>query len=438
MQPPFLVDPPQLEAGIQGLSSEKVAERLEPLRARLLQPMSLAEAQAIGPVAIGACRRLYAHARSREALPVAQALLVQSGQVGDPELMRRASTACGLLRGDTGDIVGAIEHHIRSLRISVAEGNGIEASRTWNNLGLTFGIAGNYVLAVRCNMRALNEVREAAGAGFCRYVAYANAANGKFQLGEYDEGLRFAHEALEELTPAFLEDDPHGGILLRRNLVHLLIATGQIARAQVHADEVSLLAERSRTPRAVVAAATTRAAYEIATGRFDMALTRLDQALVRAREAPGLLRDTLACVIRGEEAAGYPERALLRLKELADHMHHSAIDRARKIVEFAEISPDRALAFDAQFQQTNARLVAKMGPREVPEGWETLRRIAIAASLRVDKTARHAGGGAHQGAGVRTRLPDAGGHGNRAGRGTARYRAFVGARIDPDETRGIE
>ena len=129
MQSIPLVDLALLGAAIQGASSVRLAEILEPLRSRLLQPMMLEEAKAIGPATIGVCRRLYEHARSRDALPLAQALLDQSGQVGDTELMRRAATACGLLRGDTGDIVGALEHHVQSLRISVAQGNNLDASR---------------------------------------------------------------------------------------------------------------------------------------------------------------------------------------------------------------------------------------------------------------------------------------------------------------------
>jgi putative two-component system response regulator len=389
MQPIPLVDLSALGTGIEAISSARAAELLEPLRSRLLQPMILAEAQEFGPAAIGICRRFYMHARSRDAVPLAQALLAQTGMAGDQELMRRASTACGLLRGDTGDIVGAIEHHIRALRISVAQGNAVEAGGSWNNLGLTFAIAGNYELANRCYLRALNEVRGVAGPVYCRYVAYGNIANGKFQCGEYQEGLQSGMRALEELSPTFLEEDPHGGILLRRNLVHLLIAMGDLGQARLHSQEVAALAERSPTARATIAAATARAAYEIATGQFDVAFTRLDQALAMARGAPGLLRDTLACVIRGEEAAGYADRALMRLKELADHMYHTTVDRARQVVELEEISPDRGLEFDAQFERTNARLVAKLEPRDAPEGWETLRRIAIGAALRVDRTGWH-------------------------------------------------
>ena len=389
MQSIPLVDLSLLGAAIQGASSVRLAEILEPLRRRLLQPMMLEEAKAIGPATIGVCRRLYAHARSRDALPLALALLDQSGQVGDAELMRRAATACGLLRGDTGDIVGALEHHVQSLRVSVEQGNSLDASRDWNNLGLTFSLAGNYLLAVRCSVRALNELREVAGPAFNRYVAYSNGASGRYHLGEYEEGLRMANLALEEAVPAFLDEDPHSAILLRRNLVRLLLANGRVPEAQARAEELAALAERAGTPRAFVAAAAMRALCEMATGQFDLALTRLDRALVIARTVPAILRDVLACAVRVEEAAGFPDRALLRLRELADHEYAFGVERARNVVEFKDLLPGYATASSAQLQRANARLVGKLDRRGVPEGWETLRRIAIGAALRVDRTGWH-------------------------------------------------
>src|SRR4051812_22510026 len=68
--------------------------------------------------ALAECRRLYAGSRSHDALPIARAALALASDTGDRILIRRASTAAGLLCGDTGDIVGAIEFHLRSLRLA--------------------------------------------------------------------------------------------------------------------------------------------------------------------------------------------------------------------------------------------------------------------------------------------------------------------------------
>jgi putative two-component system response regulator len=380
---------PRLEARIQNLSGADLEELLGPMRDRLLEPMPRPEAEALGLEALGVCRFLYAHARSRNALPLAHALLVQADLANDAELMRRASTACGLLLADSADVIGAIEHHLRALRISTAANDPVEASRSWNNIGLTFAVAGNHDLAVRCNQKALAEIRDVEGPIYSRYTAYANAANSRFQLAEFEEGLRMANLAMQESGPSFVLEDLNGSILLRRNLVCLLIATGRVQEAEPHVREVAVLAERCRTPRSSIAAATTRAAYEIAIGQFDIALTRLEQALARAREVPTVLRDTLAFVIRAEEAAGHTERALIRLGELSEHIYRSAIDRARKLVELADISLDATSSHDRLNRQTSARLVSRVGRREEPATWKALRRLAVGAALRVGETGWH-------------------------------------------------
>jgi hypothetical protein len=102
--------------------------------------------------------------------------------------------------------------------------------------------------------------------------------------------------------------------------------------------EAAALADRIRTPRALIAAATARAVHELATGGTDVGLTRLEKALSHARQVPGALRDTLACTIAAEEAAGHSERALLRLNELSEHVYRSAIDKARGNVELAAVA----------------------------------------------------------------------------------------------------
>jgi len=211
-------------------------------------------------------------------------------------LERRASNACGLLAADTADIVGAIEYQCRTLALAVAEGSQVDQGRTWNNIGLAFGVAGNCELALPCFHRALAAVRDEPGPVYGRYSACGNLSNDLYNLGEYEEGLRYGRMALEFAVPAFTERDPYAGILLRRNLVRLLIETGHVAEAGEHLPEIAALVERSRTPRALVAAATARAAFELATGRTDIALTRLDEALGRARGVPAALRDTLASV----------------------------------------------------------------------------------------------------------------------------------------------
>lgn len=339
--------------------------------------------------ALARCRELYASARSMEALPLARRALENAKALGDPVLVRRAATACGVVSADTADLVGAIEHHVLALRLALAASEWIEASRVWSNLGLAMGISGHYELAARCYRRSLELAQAHDGPVFSRYAAYTNLADSLFQVGAAEEGLAYAQKALDEVIPAFFDQDPHGAVLLERNFVRLLVATGRLDEAEPHVESCSALADRTQTPRARIAAATARASYELARGQTDVALTRLEQALTRAREVPAALRDTLACVIRAEEAAGNVERALLRMRELSEHIYRTAIERAREHVELGNLPARAPLGVEVEQEQSRARLVSITSPPSAPESWSALDRLAVGAAMRMEPTGRH-------------------------------------------------
>ena len=129
--------------------------------------------------------------------------------------------------------------------------------------------------------------------------------------------------------------------------------------------------------------------YEVATGSVDIALTRLEDALARSRRVPAALRDTLGCLVRAEEAAGRPERALVRLQELSDHFYRFAVERARDHVELSLIFDAPGRATDPMVEQVRARLVSHLQAPGEPEEWKAYQRLGVAAVLRMDATGWH-------------------------------------------------
>ena len=234
---------------------------------------------------------------------------------------------------------------------------------------------------------------------YSRYTACANLAGNYFQLGRIDEGLVYAKRALAELVPEFREQDPYGGgtpaSQSRAAACRRRASSTRPGRTWMRR---SLLAERCDAERAQIAADITRASYEVAVGRSDVALTRLDQVLARARELPPVLRDTLVCVIRAEEAAGNTARALMRLEELSDHIYDLAIERVRSQVELSSLREQSGL--DLRSEQDRARLISKLEPRSAPESWKTLQRLSVSAVMRMDESglARQARGRPDEGA----------------------------------------
>ena len=339
--------------------------------------------------ALSVCRALYMGSRSADALPLAMAALAQAELAEDRFLMRRAATACGVLSADTADVVGGIEYHVRVLRLAQADGDRLEMSRTWNNIGQAMNICASYDIAFRCYQRALALVEGEPGPVYSRYTACDNLADTCFQLGRLDEGVKYGEMALREMTPGFVEQDLYPAILLRRNLVRLLVAAGRLKEAEVHVGEAVSLAGRTSSPRAQIAAAAARAAHELATGRIDIALTRLNHTLTRAREVTATLRDTLASVIRAEEAAGNAARALLRLEELTDHVQGIALERARDHLELSSLRDALESARRPHHEHVRARLSAMLPPPAQPEGWKALQRLGVSAVMQIDDSGWH-------------------------------------------------
>jgi putative two-component system response regulator len=339
--------------------------------------------------ALGFCRRLFAAARSPDALALAHAAHDLACRTGDAALRFRTSAACGIVHGDAGDFVTAIEYHLEALRVATAGDIHREMSRAWCNIGVAFSAAGNYTLAAPSFHRALELCDPGEGIAPHRFFAASNLASAYFHLGRFEDGLRFARRALADVTPEARRQDPQAEILLHRNFVNLLVATGHASDAESHALEAARLAQALDTPRAAIAAAVARATWEVATGRHEFALTRLQRAMETARGIPAGFRETLVCAIRAEEAAGNPERALLRLQELADHIYRSAIDRVKERMKLLRLQEAAGQATGPFTEHDRVRLAARVERPCTPAQWTTLERLARGAALRFDPTGRH-------------------------------------------------
>ncbi len=368
---------------------EAVIDPATAVIAKLRQATAAAEALASVDSAFAYCRTMHGDGRSGDALPLALDVLSACSERGDRVQVRRSAVMCGLLSADAADIVGAIEHYVRALRLATADEDRAAMSLIWNNIGLAFGISGSYDNAVRCYRRALALVEPDAGARKQRHVACGNLADSLYHLGHVKEGIAFAERALNESTTEIMEADLSSAVILRRNLVRLLIADGRLPDAEAHAQEAMVLANSTNAKRARIAAEVARASTELAKGHADVALTRLDQVLERAREVPAALRDALACAIRSEEQAGHPARALMRLEELTELIYSTAVDRARQHVVkagFGEAIFSRTLPFEAE---ARARLESALEPPVAPEAWKALQRLAAGAALRMDPSGWH-------------------------------------------------
>ena len=354
---------------------------------RLRSPLGPDQALPASDTALRLCQKLYANGRSFDALPFALAISLQAGFHEDAVMQRRAATACGLLLADTSDFAGAVECHSGALRIAASAEDVVEMSRAWNNIGVAFMPTGHFSLATGCFRRSLAQLEKVSGPVFGRYSAQGNLAHCYFHLNDIDAGLESASQASKELTPAFVEMNPYGAILLKRNFVRLLVSKGRFADAESQVAEAEMLARKAGTPRASIAAAIARATYEMARGETDVGLTRLSRALTESRLVPATLLDTLLCIIRAQASSGNPEHALARMHELSDLVYRSAVQKARAHIELCGL--DYGSLESASDLHSRLQLAENMSGPSAPPEWAVLTRLAVGAALREDCTGWH-------------------------------------------------
>jgi putative two-component system response regulator len=333
------------------------------------------------------CRELHGHGRSGETLVLVREVHAACVRAGDRTQLRRATFLLAMMLADTADLVAAIERYLEAFRIAAADEDRVEMARVWANLGAAFVDAGRHELAERSSLRCLDLLETNPHPSTSRRVALSNLAHCAFHLGKVGEGLRFGEWALQEME-ALGEEVVHSRILLHRNMARLLLEVERVDEAEEHVAQAVVLAGTSASPRAAIAAEMTRAAHDLATGSADLALTRIDRTLAKARKVPSTLLDALACAVRAEDAAGFPARALARLHEFSDHLFRQAVDSTRKAIELAGLDPSEPLA-QHHLDQAGAYLAGRLDAPTPPVGWASLRRLAASAALRMDVTGWH-------------------------------------------------
>jgi putative two-component system response regulator len=333
------------------------------------------------------CRHLYDHGRSGDAVALVREVHALCGRSGERTQLRRASFLLAMMLADTADLVGAIERYLEALRIAAADEDRLEMARVWGNLGAAFVYAGRHELSERCSQRCLDLLEPLLQPSPVRRAALSNLAQCCYHLGKTNEGIYYGEWALVEME-ALREDATYSEILLHRNMARLLLDAERVDEAEEHVVRATVLADKTEAPRAFIAAEMTRAAHDLATGSADRALTRIDRTLEKARTVPSTLLDALACAVRAEDAAGFPARALERLREFSDHLFSHAVQSTRRAIELAGIDPSEPLA-EKHREGAGQYLANRLEPPAPPASWGALRRLGASAVLRMDVTGWH-------------------------------------------------
>lgn len=342
------------------------------------------EASVFIVAAIPLCRRLHAAGRNFDAIPIARACNVMAERQPQLRLRWQSATVLGILLSHTGDYAGAIAELSRALRMAQSANSLADQASTWTNLGVAFKHAAAYGLAIECFLRvaAMQEL----GRAFSRYCALVNISHCGLHMGALRMGRAAAKLALKYETDDIRQHHVYEMVLLRSNYVRLLVADDKVSAAQPIADEALTMANRHPSALMSITVSLMRAALDVALGRHDVGITRLEGELQQVRDLPEARTDTLLALAHAEKAAGRESRAVIYWYELAEHIYQQAAEQARQHLSISRFfEEDKQIAVDLIDEQVGA-LGGNWGP--MPE-WDTFERMAQRANLSTYGDATH-------------------------------------------------
>ncbi len=287
--------------------------------------------------------------------PASHALLA-SRRLGQPSLIRRAATFCGVMNSETGNLPAAVACYAEALDLAKTLADATGEAAVWNNLGLALQYAGQYADAVRCYDQALRQPVEGAARLIVLAAALANTAQACLRVHDLRQGISAAKRVIGLLAEP---QDPTlctYRVSAESYLAELLLEVEDVDGAREHVGLAKRFAELARQPRAHFRASLAEGQVEVRAGLADIGLTRLKNELSRSRGGPKeFLRDALTAAVKGYEQAGQPDVAIVYLQELLNLnrdarqqqvlMHH---ERHLRQVERSRISVELQHAADGE------------------------------------------------------------------------------------------
>ncbi len=326
--------------------------------------------------------------------PALQAVEV-ARQLGDLRVLRKALTFLGLMRMETGSLVGATQSLSEALQVARQLGDDAEEAPVWNNLGLALQEAAQYGDALQCLERAAALAQKTSSYATTEMRALSNIAGCALHLHDVRRGVSAVRRATELNPNPANADDCFSRVLAESNYSRLLLEVGEIEQATQHCNLAREFAARAGTARAEFVASTTSGLIEVHAKNSDIGLTRLKKVLEQARQSlRSEVRDALSACISGYETAGQPDVALVYLHELLAMnkeakaaqvlMHH------REHVAQLEQATQPIGTIDTALVSHQGKLRVQLGERELMRNRILLlEQQSVAAELHDDTTGEH-------------------------------------------------
>jgi putative two-component system response regulator len=324
--------------------------------------------------------------------PAEQAAALAS-RLREPLLNAKAMKMLGLIYIETGNYPDAISSLTAALTSAREAADPVQEVDILSNLGLAHQYAGHYSAAIPSYERAV-EVAEAHGIPpLARATALSNIALACLHMRDFPRGLNAAERTIDAL--------PSPSDIYERSV--RTMAECYYARLLLEVRNLPLARERAKLARlyATGTGDLTQLSAEMVQGLVeahdpmsrDIGLSRLQQTVNRSRKgASSALRDALAMIVRGYEAAGQPNSALVYLHEAVQLNRDS---RVRNVLQhhhrhLEKFSRDLDLLAQAAIEEQQQELRFKrLSMDALRECMQVLEKNTVAAELHDDDTGEH-------------------------------------------------
>jgi putative two-component system response regulator len=325
-------------------------------------------------------------------VPAEQAVAF-ADRLADPALKAKALKMLGLLNAETGNYPEAVSALTGALAAARAAGDFVQEVDILSNLGLAHQYASHYSAAIPSYERAV-EVAETAGVPpLAPATALANIALACLHLRDFARGLAAAERAIAALENP--SDTLERTIRTQAECYYtrLLLEVRNLPVARERAKLARLYATGTNELTELFADMTQGLVESHDSASRDIGLSRLQQAVDRSRRGhSGALRDALAMIVRGYEAAGQPNSALVYLHEVIQLNRES---RVRNVLQhhhrhLAKLGRDLDLRAQAALDEQREELRFKrLSMDALRECMQVLEKNTVAAELHDDDTGEH-------------------------------------------------
>jgi len=317
-------------------------------------------------------------------------------RMNDAASLRKALTFHGILLADTGNIATAVECYAEALEIAERLHEVQVEAPVWLNLGTALSYAGQLSEAVACFERVVDLADHDPALAGRKPLALANIANICLYLQDYAKGLRSIKAAIESAGEPKSATERMNRAIAECSYTRLLLEVDNFERAKERCELAKRYAHESKSERAELQAALAEGVCEVHAGLNDVGLSRLSQALDRARVLKSELRYALLAMVKAQEVAGKPDVALVYLRELMMHtkktQQENALRHHRLHLEnlARQQQASEEVVMERHEQSLRGKLAEQVAQQELMRSRiEMLERLAVTAELRDDSTGEH-------------------------------------------------